>query len=74
MVPMVYKNSKFAIFECYDRMLLEENRGAQRETLILMRRPRTNPRETSLMICGSAEVGEGKNLSGRGSNSCKGQR
>ena len=52
----------------------EETRGAQRETLILMRGPRTNPRETSLMICESAEVGEGKNLPGRGSNSCKGQR
>lgn len=59
------------MIECY----IEGTRGAQRKTLILMRGPRTNPREIGLVICGSAQVGgEGKNLPGRGSSSCKGQR
>lgn len=46
-------------------------RGAQRETLIQIRGPRTHGREIGPVIGGSAQVGgEGRNLSGRGSD-CK---
>lgn len=53
--------------ECY----AQGTRGAQRETLIQIRGPRTHGREIGPVIGGSAQVGgEGRNLSGRGSD-CK---